>query len=417
MSYFTLPASLSALRNRNFRLFFSGQAISLIGTWMQRIAISWLVYSMTQSAFMLGLVAFAGQIPILFLSPYAGAFTDRHSRYKTLLVTQIASMLQAGMLAWVVWTDVYNIELIIVLSVLLGVINAFDTPSRQSLMIVLVEDKKDLPNAIALNSTMVTMARLLGPVVAGILLSRYGEDVCFMLNFLSFLTVIVSLLFMKIKEPERPPNTEPIWVGLKEGYQYLKGNRGIRSVILLTAMISFFVMPYTTLLPVYASTVFKGDVTTFSWLNSFAGLGALIGAVYMAMRKSRASLLRLITYSAAVFCVGLMAFSYTTNFYLALFFIVIAEVGMLIEIASSNTYIQTHVEERMRGRVLSYYVMAFLGMMPIGGLVIGALAQAMGAPFTLMAEGFCGVGAVLVFRYVLLPKPAQHQRVMEKALG
>ncbi len=384
---------------------------------MQRIAISWLVYSMTQSALMLGLVAFAGQIPVLFLSPYAGAFTDRHSRYQTLLVTQIASMLQAGALAWIVWTDIYNIEWIIVLSVMLGIINAFDTPSRQSLMIVLIEDKKDLPNAIALNSTMVTMARLLGPVVAGFLLSRYGEDICFILNFLSFFTVIISLLIMKIKEPERPPNTEPIWVGLKEGYQYLKGNRGIRSVILLTAMISFFVMPYTTLLPIYASTVFKGDVTTFSWLNSFAGLGALIGAVYMAMRKSKGSLLRLITYSAMIFSGGLILFSYTSNFYLALLIIVFAEVGMLIEIASSNTYIQIHVDEHMRGRVLSYYVMAFLGMMPLGGLTIGALAHLTGAPFALFCEGFCGLGAALVFRYILLPKNPVVMRWLAKTTG
>ncbi len=397
MSLIKLPTALRALRYYNFRLYFSGQAISLIGTWMQRIAVSWLVYNLTHSAFMLGVVVFAGQIPILLLSPYAGALVDRHSRYKTLLVTQVASMVQAGLLALVVWMGNYNVGTIIFLSVLLGVINAFDTPSRQSLMVLLVEDKKQLPNAIALNSTMVTLARLLGPAVAGILLSSYGEDVCFFINFLSFIAVIVSLLFMKITIPARAKNTEPLWEGLQEGYQYLKANPGLRSVILLTAVMSLLVMPYTTLLPIYAASVFKGDVTTFSWLNSISGLGALFGAVYMATRKQGSKYLKIIAYSALVFSIGLILFSYTKNLILALLFIMIGEGGMLTEISASNTYIQTHVDEKMRGRVVSYYVMAFLGMQPIGGLLIGSLAHFTGAPFTVLAEGVCGATAALLF--------------------
>src|SRR5487761_1916400 len=397
MAFIKLPQALRALRYYNFRLYFSGQAISLIGTWMQRIAVSWLVYSLTHSAFMLGLVVFAGQIPILLLSPYAGAYVDRHSRYKTLLFTQIASMIQAGLLALVVWTGRYNVTDIISLSVLLGVINAFDTPSRQSFMILLIDDKVHLPNAIALNSTMVTLARLAGPAVAGILLSSYGEDICFLINFLSFIAVIVSLLFMRIKIPIRPKNKEPIWTGLQEGYKYLKGKPGLRSVIFLTAAISLMVMPYSTLLPVYAISVFKGDVTTFSWLNSIAGLGALMGAVYLATLKPGRNLLKLLAYSALLFSSGLIVFSYTKNFTLALFFIMMAEGGMLTEIAASNTYIQTHVDEHMRGRVVSYYVMAFLGMQPIGGLLIGSLAHVTSAPFTVLIEGICGVVAVFLF--------------------
>ncbi len=392
-----LPEALRALRSYNFRLYFSGQAISLIGTWMQRIAVSWLVYDITHSAFMLGLVVFAGQIPILLLSPYAGAYVDRHSRYKTLLVTQIASMVQAGLLALVVWTGHYDITTIIVLSVMLGIINAFDTPSRQSLMILLVDEKQNLPNAIALNSTMVTLARLMGPAVAGILLSSYGEDVCFFINFLSFLAVIVSLVFMRIHLPARPANKEPIWDGLKAGFYYVKGNRGIRSVVMLTAFMSLLVMPYTTLLPIYAASVFKGDVTTFSWLNSISGLGALLGAIFIATRKTGINMLRTIAYSALLFSSGLILFSYTKNFPLALLFIMAAEGGMLAEIASSNTYIQTHVDEHMRGRVVSFYVMAFLGMQPIGGLLIGSLAHLTSAPLTVLTEGLCGLLAVLSF--------------------
>ncbi len=264
-------------------------------------------------------------------------------------------------------------------------------------MIVLVENKEDLPNGIALNSSMVTLARLLGPAVAGILLSSYGEDVCFLINFLSFLAVIISLLFMKINIPVRPKNTEPIWVGLREGYKYIRGNVGLRSVVLLTAAMSLLVMPYTTLLPIYAASVFKGNVTTFSWLNSISGLGALLGAVYMATRKPGSKYMRIIAYAALIFSVGLILFSYTKNLTLALIFLMVAEGGLLTEISASNTYVQTHVDEHMRGRVISYYVMAFLGMQPIGGLLIGSLAHVTNAPFTVLAEGVCGVTAALLF--------------------
>jgi|SRR5690348_329397 len=404
MAIIKLPTALRALRYYNFRLYFSGQAVSLIGTWMQRIAVSWLVYKLTHSAFMLGLVAFAGQIPVLLLSPYAGAYVDRHSRYRTLLFTQIASMIQAGVLAAVVWMGNYNVTIIILLSVLLGCINAFDTPSRQSFMIVLVEEIDYLPNAIALNSSMVTFARLVGPAVAGILLSSYGEDICFLINFLSFLAVIISLLLMKITVPVRPKNTEPIWSGLKEGFSYVKDNKGLRSAVLLAAAMSLLVLPYTNLLPVYAVSVFKGNVTTFSWLNSISGLGALMGAIFIATLKPGKDFMKIISYAALVFSAGLVAFAYTTNLKIALVLIMVAESGLLVEVAATNTYIQTHVEEHMRGRVVSYYVMAFLGMQPIGGLLVGSLAHLIGTPLTVLIEGLCGITAALLFTPVLKSK-------------
>jgi len=404
MAIIKLPTALRALRYYNFRLYFSGQAVSLIGTWMQRIAVSWLVYKLTHSAFMLGLVAFAGQIPVLLLSPYAGAYVDRHSRYRTLLFTQIASMIQAGALAAVVWIGNYNVTIIILLSVLLGCINAFDTPSRQSFMIVLVEEIDYLPNAIALNSSMVTFARLVGPAVAGILLSSYGEDICFLINFLSFLAVIISLLLMKITVPVRPKNTEPIWSGLKEGFSYVKDNKGLRSAVLLAAAMSLLVLPYTNLLPVYAVSVFKGNVTTFSWLNSISGLGALMGAIFIATLKPGKDFMKIISYAALVFSAGLVAFAYTTNLKIALVLIMVAESGLLVEVAATNTYIQTHVEEHMRGRVVSYYVMAFLGMQPIGGLLVGSLAHLIGTPLTVLIEGLCGITAALLFTPVLKSK-------------
>lgn len=372
-----------------------GQSISLVGTWMQRIAVSWLVYMLTHSAFMLGLVAFAGQIPVLLLSPYAGAYVDRHSRYRTLMATQIASMFQAGILAALVITNHYNVMIILSLSVVLGIINAFDTPSRQSLMIVLVHEKKDLQNAIALNSSMVTLARIAGPAVAGILLSTVGEGICFLINFLSFIAVISSLLMMKIVIPKRKKNEEPIWMNLKQGYRYLKRSPALSSVILLMGLISLIVTPYTTLFPVYAKTIFKGNVTTFSWLNSISGLGALMGAVYLTTLKTNKNLLKIIAIAGLLLCANLVLFSYTPNLGLALFFIMLAEGGMLILISASNTYIQTNVEENMRGRVISYFVMAFSGMQPLGSLLVGLLAHITNAPFTLLMEGIAGIIAII----------------------
>lgn len=392
-----LPSSLRALHYYNFRLYFVGQAVSLIGTWMQRIAVSWLVYDVTHSAFYLGLVAFAGQVPMLLLSPYAGAYVDRHSRYRTLMATQIASMIQAGLLALVVFIGYYHIPTIVVLSFILGVINAFDTPARQSLMIVLVQNKKDLPNAIALNSSMVTMARLAGPAVAGILLSSFGEDVCFGLNFVSFIAVIVSLLLMKIKIPERKKHIDPIWKGLQEGFVYLRHHRGLLAAIALMAFTSFLAMPYTNMFPIYAQTVYKGNVTTFSWMNSIGGLGALFGAIYMTNRKENTNFLRLIVLSSMLFCLSIMLFSYTTHVFLAMLLIMIGEAGMLAQIAATNTYVQTRVEESMRGRVLSYYVMAFQGMQPFGSLLVGGIAHRTSAPFTVFLEGLTGLVAAIAF--------------------
>lgn len=392
-----LHSSLRALNYYNFRLYFFGQAISLIGTWMQRIAVSWLVYELTHSAFMLGLTGFVGQIPMLVLSPYAGAYVDRHSRYRTLLVTQIASMIQAGLLALLVMTNHYTIAGIIALSFLLGVINTFDMPSRQSLMILLVQNKKDLPNAIALNSSMVTLARLAGPAVAGILLSGFGEGICFFINFLSFLAVLVSLLLMKLKIPEREKNIEPIWKNLREGFVYIRHHRGISSAIALMALSSLIVMPYSNLFPVYAQSVFKGNVSTFAWLNSISGLGALFGAIYMATRKRDARFLRLIILSSMLLTISLMLFSYTHNLPMALFIIMVGESGMLIQIASTNTYIQTSVEEHMRGRVISYYAMAFQGIQPIGILLTGWMAHVTSAPLTVFLEGIIGLIVSILF--------------------
>lgn len=392
-----LPPSLRALHYRNFQLYMVGQSISLIGTWMQRIAVSWLVYEMTHSAFMLGLVAFTSRIPMMFLSPYAGAYVDRHSRYHTLLFTQFASMAQAGLLAYVVLTNHYTILIIILLSVMLGIINSFDAPSRQSLMIVLVQNNNDLPNAIALNSTMVTLARLIGPAVAGILLSTVGEGICFLINFLSFFAVITTLFMMKINIPARKKQAEPIWQNLKQGFTYLKRNPGLKQSIILMALMSLLIMPYITLLPIYAKSVFKGDATTFGWLNCISGLGALMGAIFVARLHSNKNLLKVIIGAGLLISVSLTLFSYSTYLPLSLILLMIGESGLLTFIASTNTYLQTHVDEKMRGRVISYYVMAFGGMLPIGSLLVGSLAHITSAPFAVLVEGIAGIITLFLF--------------------
>ena len=393
----TFPSSLRALNYRNFRLFMSGQSISLIGTWMQRMAVSWLIYEMTGSAFMLGLVAFAGQIPMLLLAPYAGAYTDRHSRYKTLLATQIASMIQAGILALLVLTGHYNVTIIIILSVCLGIINAFDAPSRQALMIILVPSKEDLQNGIALNSSMVTLARLIGPVFAGVILATWGEGICFLINFLSFIAVIYTLFEMKLKIPPRINHDQHIWANLLQGYNYLRRTPSLRSVIIMMALISLLVTPYSTLFPVYAKEIFHGGVNEFSWLNSISGLGALIGAIYLTTLKSNRKLLKIISIAVLLLSANLCLFSFTSNFPLALFFIMAAEVGMLTLISSTNTFVQTNVDEDMRGRVISYFLMAFAGMQPIGALLVGAAAHVAGAQVTVLVQGLAGIIVILSF--------------------
>ncbi len=375
----------------------SGQSISLIGTWMQRMAVSWLIYEMTGSAFMLGLVAFAGQIPMLILAPYAGAYTDRHSRYKTLLTTQIASMIQAGILALVVLTGHYTVSIIIILSVSLGVINAFDAPTRQALMIVLVPSKGDLQNGIALNSSMVTLARLIGPAVAGFILVLWGEGICFLINFLSFGAVIYTLYAMKLKIPPRIKHDQHIWANLLQGYHYLRRTPSLRSVIIMMGLISLLVTPYSTLFPVYAREIFNGGVSEFSWLNSISGLGALIGAIYLTTLRSNRKLLKIISIAILLLSANLCLFSFTTNFPLALFFILLAEIGMLTLISATNTFVQTNVEEDMRGRVISYFLMAFAGMQPIGALIVGAVAHVAGAQVTVLLQGLAGIIVILAF--------------------
>ena len=380
-------STFNAFKSRNYRLYFSGQSISLIGTWMQKTAVSWVVYSETHSKFMLGLTLFASMFPSFIFSFLGGVASDRYNRYKLLLITQFASMGQAILLTLLIFFRHYSVWEIIALSALLGLINAFDVPARQSLVYEMVDDKADLPNALALNSSMVNLSRLIGPGIAGIALEKFGEDVCFGLNAVSFIAVIGSLLLMKLPRYLEKPRTKNVFGELKEGFQYIKQTPSIAFVLIMLALISLLVLPFSTLIPVYAKDIFKGTASTFGVIDSVIGLGAFCGAIFLASLKPGRNLRKILATNTLIFGAGLVLFSHTTYYPIALVFATISGFGMMSQITISNTLIQTTVDPAMRGRVISFYAMAFFGMQPLGGLLIGTLSQWIGTPDTVMAQG------------------------------
>jgi MFS family permease len=386
-----------SLKYRNFKLFFYGQSISLIGTWMQKTAVSWLVYRLTGSALLLGLVAFASLIPSLILSPYAGSLIDRHNRYKILVITQVISMMQAGALAAIIFFKFYNIPAIIFLSLVQGIINAFDVTCRQSLMVEMVDHKEDLPNAIALNSTMANLARIVGPAIAGVILSTFGEDFCFIGNFLSYIPVLVCLFLMKLNLSVVERSEKSIWIELEEGFKYVSGDRELSSMILMIGISSLFVIPFNTLMPIFAKDLFHGDAGTFSWFESAAGLGSVISAMYLANLRSAKPLKRIVVLASAIFGVSLILLAYSGILSLALVFMAFGGIGMMAQTSAINTYIQTHTIPEMRARAISYYIMAYQGMIPIGSLLIGWTAQAFGPRLAVFLAGGIGLCATAMF--------------------
>jgi MFS family permease len=388
-----------SLKYRNFKLFFAGQSISLIGTWMQKTAVSWLVYRLTGSALLLGLVGFVSLIPSLVLSPFAGSLIDRYNRYKILMITQVVSMLQAGALAALIFFKFYNIPMIIALSLVQGIINAFDVTCRQSLMVEMVDKKEDLPNAIALNSTMTNLARIVGPALAGILLSAFGEDFCFVGNFLSYIPVLLCLFMMKLNLTITEPSQKSIWLELEEGFKYVVGDRDLSSMIILIGISSLFVIPFNTLMPIFAKDIFNGTARTFSWFESAAGLGSVASAMYMANLKSSKFLVKITMVASIIFGFSLIFLSVSGTLPIALFFMTITGVGMMAQTSSINTYIQTHAIPEMRGRAISYFVMAYQGMIPIGSLLIGWTANAFGPRMAVTIAGGIGLLATAGFMF------------------
>ena len=391
MATTTAPTSkfrtFRAFKSRNYRLYFMGQSVSLIGTWMQKTAVSWVIYSLTHSTFMLGVTLFASQFPSFLFSLIGGVVSDRYNRYRVLLTTQAASLAQALLLATLILLKHYEVWEILSLSVVLGIINAFDVPARQSLVYEMVDDKADLPNALALNSSMVNLSRIIGPAIAGIVLESIGDGACFLLNALSFVAVIVSLLMMRLPKYINIVHKKNVFGELKEGMAYIKRTPSIAFVLIMLGLVSLLVLPFSTLIPYYARDVFHGTARTFGVIDSFIGLGAFSGAIFLASLKAGTDLRRILFINTLVFGAGLILFSHEHTYALALIFVTIAGFGMMSQITVSNTLIQTTVAPKMRGRVISYYAMAFFGMQPLGGLLVGSISKWIGTTDTLMGQG------------------------------
>lgn len=403
-----------AFRNRNYALFFTGQSISQIGTWMQRTAVSWVIYSLTHSAFMLGLTVFAQQFPSFVLSLIGGIVADRYSRYKILLVTQTSSMIQAILLAVLILTNHYVVWEILALSVVLGIINAFDTPARQPMVHEMVNQKEDVTNALALNSAMVNVARLSGPALSGIVLQSLGAGICFSLNALSFIAVITSLLLMKLPPFTPPAIKKKASVELIEGFQYLKQTATIGVPVLLITFISLLVLPYNTLMPVFAKMIFKGNAATYGYLNSFIGAGAVLSSLFLASLKKEANLKMVLLASIAILGVGLIGFSLTSNFYAVIPFAIITGFASLTPMTSSITIIQVEAASHMRGRVMSYVAMAYFGMLPFGSLLTGIVSQKISAQRTMLCQGIIALLIAGFFSKVLQRKRPEVRKVQQR---
>jgi MFS family permease len=408
--------AVRALRSRNYRLYFGGQTVSLVGTWMMRVAMGWLVYRLTGSAALLGIVGFAGQIPTFVLGPIAGVWVDRWNRHRTLLVTQALSMAQSLTVAGLALANVITTGEIIWLAVAQGVVNAFDMPARQAFVVEMVDRREDLSNAIALNSSMVNAARLVGPAIAGVLIAAVGEGYCFLADGLSYLAVIASLFAMRVAPAAPRANDRRVIEELREGWRYVTGSTAIRSILLLLALVSLMGMPYTTLMPVFASDILHGGPHTLGFLMTATGVGALAGAASLAARRSVLGLGRRIWMAAAIFGAALIVFAGSSWVALSLVVLAAAGFGVMQTMASCNTILQTISEDEKRGRVMSFYSMAFQGMAPFGSLMAGGLATAFGAPLTVAFGGIVTLAGAVWFARKL-PAVRQEVRPIYAQLG
>lgn len=411
-----LTAMFRALKNYNYRIFFIGQGISLSGTWMQQIALSWLVYRLTDSVFLLGAVTFAGQIPAFLLGPFAGVVADRFNRHRILIVTQFLSMIQAATLAFLVLTDTIQVWHILSLSTLLGFINGFDIATRQAFVIELVHKREDIGNAIALNSSLFNVARLVGPSIAGFIIAVAGEGICFLINAISYLGVLGSLFMMRLEPFKSVKQKRKVWYSLKEGVVYGLGFPPIRMLIIMVALISLFGMPFSVLLPVFARDILHGGPNTLGYLVAASGVGALSGALFLAQRETVLGLGKIMIFCMVFLGLSLMVFSVSQILLLSLVCMLFSGFGMIVTLASCNTLLQTIVEDDKRGRIMSLYTMAFMGMAPFGSMLAGSVAEIIGVEMTMLAAGFLCAVSTIPFA-VILPKIKGMVRPIYQELG
>ncbi len=390
-----LPSFMRALVHRNLRLYLSGQWISLIGTWTQQVAMGWLAYRLSGSAVWLGVIGFSGQIPILLFAAFGGVWSDRFDRHRLLFWTQTLAMAQALLLAVLTLSHAVQIWHLVVLAAVLGVVNAVDAPLRQSFVVQLVDDRADLPNAIALNSLAINSSRLIGPAVAGFLINWFGEGICFLLNGLSYAAVLWVL--RRMRTTSAPRCRSSMREGLKDGFSYAFGFPPVRALLLMMAVLGLTVVPYVVLMPVYAKHVFHGDAQTLGLLLGSAGLGALIGAVFLAIRRTVVGLGKVIAVAALCAGLALAGFAFSARLGLSIPLLVVVGFGLIVSAASTNMLLQTLVEDHLRGRVMALFTMSFLGMAPVGSLLAGIVAHHIGAPLTLLINGVLCVLAALYF--------------------
>jgi MFS family permease len=384
-----------ALRHRNYRLFVGGQSVSLVGTWITRVATSWLVYRLTGSELLLGVVGFCGQIPTLLVAPFAGVLVDRWNRHRVLVVTQALSMLQTLALAVLTLQGVITVRWLLILQIAQGLINAFDTPARQAFVVEMVEDRADLANAIALNSSMMNGSRIIGPSIGGILIAAFGEGWCFMVDGVSYLFVIASLLMMRLRAPEDRRVETHVLAELRTGFEYVARSHPIRTALIVLSIVSAMAMPYTVLMPAFVAGMLHGGPNTLGLLMTASGVGALGGALYLASRRSVVGLGRVMMYSTVAFGAALVVFAFARTLWVALLVLPIAGAAFMMQMAATNTVLQTLVDDRLRGRVMAFYTMAFFGTAPLGSLVAGVAADRFGAPWTIGVSGAACIAAGL----------------------
>ncbi len=400
---------IRALQHRNYRLFFAGQSISLVGTWVTRIATSWLVYRLTKSELLLGITGFAGQIPLLILAPFAGVLADRWNRHRILVITQLLSLLQSLALGLLALSGTITVMQIILLQIAQGIINSFDTPARQAFVVEMVEDRADLANAIALNSSMFNASRIIGPTIGGVIIAAVGEGWCFMIDAISYVAVIASLLAMRLPAWQVPSGRGRMVEELRGGIGYVFGFAPVRELLFNVALIGIMAMPYAVLMPVFAANVLHGGAYTQGLLMTASGAGALIGTMYLASRHSVLGLGKVIVVATMLLSAGLIVFSFSRTLWVSMVVLPFVGAGMMLQAASANTILQTIVDEHLRGRVMAFYSVAVLGTTPIGSLLAGILAEHIGAPHTILigAIACIAAGGWFAFRRPML---AEHVR-------
>ncbi|MEQ1946613.1 MAG: MFS transporter [Bryobacteraceae bacterium] len=409
-----MSSPFRALKSRNFRLFLTGQGISLIGTWMTRLATAWLVYRITDSAFLLGVVNFAGQIPAFFIPPFAGVWVDRFDRHKVLIATQIFAMLQSLAMAALTLSGHINITWVIGLTLFQGIVSAVEIPTRQSFVVMMIEDRADLSNAIALNSSNFNAARLIGPAIAGGVVAAVGEGYCFLIDGLSYIAVIGGLLAMKLQKDERPVSEKRVMHEITEGWKYVTGSAPIRNILLFLGIIGILGAPYTVLTPMIAGQVLKGGAHTLGFLMAAAGVGALTCAISLVLRKTVVGLARAMVFSVSGFALGCVFLGITSNLWISLVLMTLVGYGLMHQIVSSNTIIQTVVTDDKRGRVMSFYTIALQGSAPIGSMLSGSLAERFGVQATFVASGVaCALTAFWFWRKLPAIREAIRPRYAE----